>query len=70
MWVLLTGDPEWKLAYGDGITGTAMVAGSVPTAPFVGAEATGGARIQAACFDASLAGNFDRLVLSRLYWIA
>ncbi|MDW5316780.1 hypothetical protein [Rhizobium sp. PL01] len=70
MWVLLTGDPEWKLAYGDGITGPALVAGSVPTAPFVGAEATGAARIQSVCFDASLAGNFDRLVLSRIYWTA
>ncbi len=70
MWVLLTGDPEWKLAHGDGITGPALVAGSLPTAPFVGAEAVGAARIEKVCFDASLAGNFDRLVLSRLFWIA
>lgn len=70
MWVLLTGDPEWKLAHGDGITGPALVAGSQPTAPFVGAEAAGAARIEQVCFDASLAGNFDQLVLSRLFWTA
>ncbi len=70
MWLLLEGDPEWKLSFGDGVTGTALLPASVPTTAFVGAEATAGAKIKKICFDASLAGNFDGLILSRLYWMA
>lgn len=70
MWVLLSGDPEWKLSFGDGVTGRALLPASVPTTAFVGAQADAGAKITKVCFDASLAGNFDGLVLSRLYWMA
>ncbi len=70
MWVLLDGDPEWKLSFGDGVTGRHLLPDSVPTSAFVGAEGLGGAKIRKVCFDASLAGNFDGLVLSRLYWVA
>lgn len=70
MWVLIDGDPDWKLSFGDGVTGLHLLPNSRPTSAFVGAEALGGAKIRKVCFDASLAGNFYGLVLSRLYWAA
>lgn len=70
MWVLLEEDPNWKLSFGDGVTGLHLLPDSASTSAFVGAEGLAGVRIRKVCFDASLAGNFDGLVLSRLYWAA
>jgi hypothetical protein len=69
MWVQLDGDTQWIPTHGDGILEHANPNDRV-TAPFIGCETTGPDWIRKVCFDASVAGNFDMLVISRLYWLA
>jgi hypothetical protein len=68
MWVQLDGELNtWHLAVDHKILEKFVKVGAPVTAPFVAAKGVG-AKIRKIWFDASLAGNFDSIVISRLYW--
>jgi hypothetical protein len=71
MYLLLTGHGAWEQQSCQSVatTGHSVGIGVSPTAPFVGAETSGGDLISAVAFDALILGNFDILTISRLYWI-
>lgn len=70
VWVKATDNPQWALVSGDGKVARTLGAGALASAPFVGATASGTSGIEKICFDATLAGNFEKLAVSRLFWAA
>lgn len=56
--------------HGAGTVGTTLPPRSPATAAFVGARGTSGSRIRKVYFDATLAGSFSTLGVSRLFWAA
>jgi hypothetical protein len=70
MWVQEAGSNTWAAIHGSGTVGKVLPAGTAASAAFVGAACSNGSRIGKVCFDASLAGSFETLALSRLFWVA
>lgn len=53
-----------------GMTGRTLLPGSARTAPFIGVDSEGGSPIARIAFDASIFGNFWKIVISNLCWKA
>lgn len=70
MWVQEPDSDTWTAIHGSGTVGKALPVGTPGTAAFVGALAMDGGHIGKVCFDATLAGSFESLALSRLFWVA
>ena len=70
MWVQEAGADDWTPIHGSGTVGEVLIAGTAASAAFVGAVSLNGSSIGKVCFDASIAGSFKTLGVSRLFWVA